>query len=152
VTIYSTTIDTNDSPSVEMKKPEEYATATFATYNEELVTADTLATNDEEYVAAATLAAYNKDFHTDKDIVKGLANFKFNKINDEGDLPCPMLQDGCNQDEFKLFTLQWRLYIREKGELDYNEVRQQLLSCIDETLVEAIHDALGYKINVQFSL
>jgi hypothetical protein len=58
-----------------------------------------------------------------------------------------MLQDGCNQDEFRSFTLKWRLYIRERGELDYSEVRRHLLSCIDETLVDAMHDALGYKIN-----
>jgi hypothetical protein len=88
---YSTTIDTNDSPSKEMKKSGEYAAATFAAYNEELVTADTLATNDEEYVAAATLVTYNEEFHTDKNIVKGHTNFKFNKIHEEGDLPCPML-------------------------------------------------------------
>jgi hypothetical protein len=81
VTIYSTTIDTNDSPSVEIKKPEEYAAATFATYNEELVTADTLTTNDEGYVAAATLVTYNEEFHTDKNIVKGHSNFKVITIN-----------------------------------------------------------------------
>jgi hypothetical protein len=147
LTIYSTTIDTNDSPSEEMKKSEEYAAATFAAYNEELVTTDTLTANDEGYIAAATLATYNEEFHTDKNIIKGYTNFKLNKINAEGDLPCPMLQDGCNKDEFRLFTQQWRLYIRERGELDYSEVRQHLLSCMDETLVDAIHDALGYKIN-----
>jgi hypothetical protein len=147
LTIYSTTIDTNDSPSEEMKKPEEYAAATVAAYKEELVAADTLAANDEGYVAAASFATYTEEFHTDKTIVKGHTNVKFDKINGEGDLPCPMLQDGCNKDEFKLFTLQWRLSIRERGELDYSEVRQHLLSCIDETLVDAIHDALGYKIN-----
>jgi hypothetical protein len=92
LTIYSTTIDTNDSPSEEMKKSEE---------SEGLVTADTFATNDEEYVAAATLAAYNEEFHTDKNIVKGHTNLKFNKINEEGNVPCPMLRDGCNQDEFR---------------------------------------------------
>jgi hypothetical protein len=147
LTIYSTTIDTNNSPSEEMEKSEEYAAATFAAYNEELVTADTLATNNEEHVAAATPAAYNEEFHTDKNIIEGHTNSKFNKINEDGDLLCPMLQDGCNKDEFRSFTLQWRLYIRERGELDYSEVRQHLLSCIDETLVDAIHDALGYKIN-----
>ena len=76
MTIYSTTFDTNNSPSEEMKK-------------------------SEEYVAAATLAAFNEEFHTDKNIVKGHTNFKFNKTNEKGDLPCPMLQDGCNQDEFR---------------------------------------------------
>jgi hypothetical protein len=141
LTIYSTTIDTNDSPSEEMKKSEENAAATFAAYNEELVTADTLAANNEGYIAATTLATYKEEFHTDKNI------FKFNKINAEGVLPCPMLQDGCNKEEFRLFTQQWRLYIRKRGELDYSEVRQLLMSCIDETLVDAIHDALGYKIN-----
>jgi hypothetical protein len=133
LTIYSTTIDPTDSPPKEMKKSEEYATATFAACIEEIVTTDTLATNDEKYVATATLADHNEEFHTDKNIVKGHTNSKFNKINEEGDLPCPMLQDVCNQDEFRSFTLQWRLYIRERGGLDYSEVRQLLLSCIDET-------------------
>jgi hypothetical protein len=62
-------------------------------------------------------------------------------------LPCPRLQDGGNKDEFKLFTLKWRLYIRQRSELDYSEVRQHLLNCIDETLGDAMHDALGYRIN-----
>jgi hypothetical protein len=145
LTIYSTASDPTNSPE-EMKKPEEYAAA-FAAYTEEIVNTDTLATNDEMCVAAATLTAYREEFHTDKNIVKGHTNPMFNQINEEGDLPCPMLQDGCDKDEFRRFTLQWRLYIRERGELDYNEVRQHLLNCIDETLVDAIHDALGYKIN-----
>jgi hypothetical protein len=81
-------------------------------------------------------ATNNEEFHTDKNIVKGHTNFEFNKINEEGGLACPMLQDGCNQDELKQFTLQWRLLMREKG-----EVRQQLLNCID---------ALGYKINTSY--
>ena len=71
MTIYITTIDTNDSLSEEMKKSEEYAADAFAAYNEEFVTADTLATNDEGYIAAATLATHNEEFHIDRNIVKG---------------------------------------------------------------------------------
>jgi hypothetical protein len=130
---YNEEFHTNDSPSEEMKKFEEYADATFAAHIEELVTTDTLATNDKGYVDAATRATNNEEVHTDKNIVKRHTNFKFNKNNEEGGLPCPMLQDGCNQDELIQLTLQWRLLMREKG-----EVRQQLLSCID---------ALGYKIS-----
>jgi hypothetical protein len=130
-----------------MKKSEEYAAATFAAYNEELVTTDTLTSNDEEYIAAAALVTYNEEFHTDKNTVKGNRNFKLNKTGEEGDLLCPRLRDGCNKDEFKLFTLKWRLYIRQRGELDYSVVRQHLLNCIDETLGDAMHDALGYRIN-----
>jgi hypothetical protein len=104
-----------------MKKSEEYTAATFAAYNEELVTTDTLTTNDEGYVAAAALVIYNEEFYTDKNVVKGHTNFKFNKTNEEGDLPCPMLQDGCNKDEFRLFTLQWRLY--KKKEVNWTTVR-----------------------------
>ena len=101
-----------------MEKSEEYAAVTFAVYNKELVIADTHA-NDKEYVDAATFAAYNEENHTDKNIVKGHTNVKSNKINEE--------------DVFKQCALQWRLLMREQG-----EVRQQLLCCID---------ALGYKIN-----
>ena len=49
MTIYSTTIDTNDSPPEEMEKSKEYAAATLAAYNEELVTTDTLAAYNEEF-------------------------------------------------------------------------------------------------------
>ena len=97
--------------------------------------------------STAVAATNNEELHTDKNIFKRYTDFKFDKIKMEGDLPCPMLQDGCNQDEFRSFTLQWMLYIKEKGELDYSEVRQHLLNCIDETLGDAMHDALGYKIN-----
>jgi hypothetical protein len=93
---------------------EEYAAATFAAYNEEPITTDTLTSKDEGYIAAAALVTYNEEFHTDKNIVKGYSNFKFNTINEEGDLPCPRLRDGCNKDEFRLFTLQWRLYINKE--------------------------------------
>jgi hypothetical protein len=58
-----------------------------------------------------------------------------------------MLRDGCNQDEFRSFTLQWRLYAGGQGEMDDRELRRQLLSCIDETLEDAMYDALGNKIN-----
>ena len=115
MTIYSTTIDANDNPQEKMKSSEEYATATFADDDKELVTTDTLKTNDEEYVATATSVTDNEELHNDKNIVKRCTDFKFDKIKMEEDLPCPMLQDGCNQDEFRSFTLQWMLYIKEKG-------------------------------------
>jgi hypothetical protein len=86
-------------------------------------------------------------FHTDKNIVRGYINFNFNKIDEEGNVPHPMLRDGCDQDEFRSFMLQWRLYIGGRGEMDDRELRRQLLSCIDGTLEDAMHDALGYKIN-----
>jgi hypothetical protein len=103
----------------EMKEFEEYADTTFAAHIEELITADTLATNDEDYVAAATCTTNGEEFHTDKNIVEGHTNVKSNKSNEE--------------DVFKQCALQWRLLMREQG-----EVRQQLLCCID---------ALGYNIN-----
>ena len=86
-------------------------------------------------------------FHTDKNIVKGHINHNFKKNNAEGNVPCPMLRNGCNQDEFRAFTLQWRLYAGGQGEMDDRELRRQLLSCIDETLEGAMYDALGNKIN-----
>ena len=86
-------------------------------------------------------------FHTDKNIVKGHINLNFKKNNGEGHVPRPMLRDGCNQDEFRSFTLQWRLYAGGQGEMDDRELRRQLLSCIDGTLEDAMYDALGNKIN-----
>jgi hypothetical protein len=138
LTIYTAIIDNNDSHQEEMDKSEEH---------EELVIDDTFAANDEVHIAVAAIAAYNGEFDTDKNIVKEHTMFKVNDINVEGNVPCPMLRDGCNQDEFRSFTLQWRLHIRDRGELDYSEVRQHLLSCIDGTLEDAMNDALGYKIN-----
>ena len=85
--------------------------------------------------------------YTDKKIVRGHINFNSNQINEEGNVPRPMLRDGCNQDEFRSFTLQWRLYIGGRGEMDDRELRRQLLSCIDGALKDAMYDALGYKTN-----
>ena len=115
--------------------------------HEELVTNDTCAANDEVNIAAAAIAAYNEEFDTDKNIVKEHTMFKFNDINVEGNVPFPMLQDGCNQDEFRSFTLQWRLYTGGQGEMEVRELRRLLLNCIDGTLEDAMHDALGNKIN-----
>jgi hypothetical protein len=63
-------------------------------------------------------------FHTDKNIVKGHINLNFKKKNGEGHVPCPMLRDGCNQDEFRSFTLQWRLYAGGQGGMDERELRR----------------------------
>jgi hypothetical protein len=51
-----------------------------------------------------------EEIDIDKNIVKGHINFNFKENNGEVKVPRPMLRDGCNQDEFKSFTLQWRLY------------------------------------------
>jgi hypothetical protein len=53
-------------------------------------------------------------FHNNKNIVKGHINFNFKENNGEMYVPRPMLRDGCNQDEFRSFTLQWRLYVGVK--------------------------------------
>jgi hypothetical protein len=54
-------------------------------------------------------------FHTDKNIVKGHISLNFNKNREDGNMPRPMLRDGCDQDEFRSFTLQWRLYAGAKA-------------------------------------
>jgi hypothetical protein len=46
-------------------------------------------------------------FHTDKNIVKGHISLNFNKNSEKVNVPRPMLRDGCNQDEFRSFTLQF---------------------------------------------
>ena len=68
-------------------------------------------------------------FNTDRDIVKEYINFK-----KEVEVPRPMLRDGCNLDEFKSFTLLWRLYAECHDEMDDRERRQQLLRCIEGPL------------------
>jgi hypothetical protein len=49
-------------------------------------------------------------FHTDRDIVKRQINFQLEENKGDAEVPRPMLRDGCNLEEFKSFTQQWRLY------------------------------------------
>jgi hypothetical protein len=59
----------------------------------------------------------------------------------------PLGCKGCNQEEFKSFTQQWRLYAGCHGGMDVRELRQRLLNCTDGHLEAAMYDALGSKID-----
>ena len=94
----------------------------------------------------------SKEFDTDRDIVKGYKTFHYKKERENEnyklkEVPPPMLRDGCNLDEFKSFTLLWRLYAECNDGMDDRELRQELLRCLDEPLEAAMYDALGCKLN-----
>jgi hypothetical protein len=86
-------------------------------------------------------------FHTDRDIVKGHITFKFEENKEDAEVPRPLLREGCNLEECKSFTQQWRLYAGCIVGMDVRELRQQLLNCTDGPLEAAIYDALGSKID-----
>jgi hypothetical protein len=132
LTIHSTIIDTANNPSKYLSLPCHCLSQDETSMSG----LDRDMKESEEYKEIVM-------FHTDKNIVKGHINLNFKMNNGEGNVLRPMLRDGCNQDEFRSFTLQWRLYAGAQGEMDDRELRQQLLSCIDGTLEDAIYDALG---------
>jgi hypothetical protein len=85
--------------------------------------------------------------NTDRVIVKGHINFKFKENKKEVEVTRPTLRDGCNLDEFKSFTLQWRLYAGCQGEMNDRELRQQLLNCTDGPLEATMYDTPGSKVD-----
>ena len=90
----------------------------------------------------------DKEFDTDK----GHKTFQSKEEREIEDyklkeVPRPMLRDGCNLEEFKSFTLLWRLYAECHDGKDDRELRQQLLRCLDGPLEAAMFDALGWELH-----
>ena len=94
----------------------------------------------------------DEEFNTDRDIAMGHITFKFKEDREDEEyinlkkkveVPRPMLCDGCKLDEFKSFTLLWRLYAECNDGMDDRELRQQLLRCLDGPLEAAMYDALA---------
>ena len=54
-----------------------------------------------------------------------------------------MLQGRCSQEDFNFFRREWQGYVRYYGKVDANEVRAQLLNCLDRTLQLFVHRDLG---------
>jgi hypothetical protein len=61
-------------------------------------------------------------------------------------VPWPLSPGGCNQEESKSFTHQWRLYARCHGGMDVWELGRKLLDYTDGPLEANMYDALGRKI------
>jgi hypothetical protein len=99
---------------------------------------------------------FDEEFNTDRDIANGHNTYRFKEdredeeyinLKKKGEVPRPMLREGCNLDEFKSFTILWRLYAECNDEMNDRELREQLLRCLDKPLEAAMYDVLGCKLN-----
>ena len=71
---------------------------------------------------------FDEEFNTDRDIAKGNITFQSKEEREDEDYKLqevlrPMLRDGCNLEEFKSFTLLWRLCAKCHDEMDDRELR-----------------------------
>ena len=48
--------------------------------------------------------------------------------------PCPVVKGGCSQEDFLFFRRIWLRYVRHYKKVDANEIREQLLNCLDTAL------------------
>ena len=44
------------------------------------------------------------------------------------EIPCPVLQGGCSQEDFNFFRKKWLMYVRYYEKVDVNKMRDQLLN------------------------
>ena len=54
-----------------------------------------------------------------------------------------MIQEGCSQEDYNLFKREWLRYVRFYKKVEANEIRDQLLNCLDRTLQLFVYRDLG---------
>ena len=59
------------------------------------------------------------------------------------EIPRPMLQGGCSQEDFNLFRKEWLRYVRYYDAMvDANEISEQLWNCLDTALQKVVSRAV----------
>ena len=84
----------------------------------------------KEYEEFKEHREFDKEFNTDRGVAKRHIAFQFKGDREDEEYKLqevlrPVLQGGCNLEEFKSFTQQWRLYTRCNEWMDDRELRQQ---------------------------
>ena len=59
------------------------------------------------------------------------------------EIPRPVLQGKCSQEDFNFFRREWQRYVRYYRKVDTNEIGAQLLNCLDRALQLFVHRDLG---------
>ena len=59
------------------------------------------------------------------------------------EIPRPMIQEGCSQKDYNFFKREWLRYVRFYEKVDANEIRDQLMNCLDTTIQIVVYRAIG---------
>ena len=62
-------------------------------------------------------------------------------------IPRPDISGGCSQEDFKFFKKKWDQYVRASNETDPTKLRDQLITCPNDSLMNALYKALGDRID-----
>jgi hypothetical protein len=64
------------------------------------------------------------------------------------EIPRPMIQEGCSQEDYNFFKREWQRYVRFYEKVDAKEIRDQLMNCLDTTLQILVHRAPGSEVDI----